>query len=261
MSLLTAAGLTRVYPARSLWGRLRNAPGVRAVDGIDLDLAPGQRLGVVGESGSGKSTLMRLLLGLEAPDSGEVRFEGRIIRAGEDLTWYRREVQFVPQDPSNSLNPHRRVNESVAEPLQCLKVPGDHTGRVLECLAAVGLDPSLATRFPGELSGGQRQRIAIARALAPRPRVIIADEAVSALDALVRRDVMSTMRDICRTQSAALIFVSHDLGAVTYLCDTVGVLDAGRIVETGPVPEVFEQAQAPATRELVASAPSQPGVA
>lgn len=259
-ALLSAAGVSRHYPARSLWGRLRGEPGVHAVSDIDLTLHSGQRLGIVGESGSGKSTLMRLLLGLEAPDAGNVTFDGRLVHPSEDLTWFRRQVQFVPQDPSSSLNPHHRIRDSVCEPVRCLGIGGDQDARVQKCLEAVGLDANLADRYPGELSGGQRQRVAIARALAPAPSVIIADEAVSALDALVRLHVMTTLREICAKQNVSLVFVSHDLGAVCYLCDSVAVLSQGRIVETGQVPEIFEQPQASQTQALVASVPMQPGM-
>ncbi|MDO4717905.1 MAG: dipeptide/oligopeptide/nickel ABC transporter ATP-binding protein [Propionibacteriaceae bacterium] len=261
MARLVANGLNRSYPPSSLLARLRGEPPVHAVRDIDLVLHEGQRLGIVGESGSGKSTLMRLLLGLESPDSGTVTFDGRPVQAGGDLAWYRRLVQFVPQDPSSSLNPHRRVRDSIAEPLQCLKIGGDHAARVDACLEAVGLSPDLAGRFPGELSGGQRQRVAIARAIAPEPAVIVADEAVSALDALVRLNVMTTLRDICAQQSMSLVFVSHDLGAVCYLCDTVAVLSQGRIVETGHIPQVFEAPASDETRALVTAVPMQPDVA
>lgn len=257
---LTASGLVRTYGSRGLLARFRRSDAVRAVDGVDVDLRQGQRLGIVGESGSGKSTLMRLLLGLEAPDQGTVVLDGREVRAGADLAWFRRRVQFVPQDPSSSLNPHLRIRDCVREPLQCLGITGDHGARILECLDAVGLDPSLADRYPGELSGGQRQRVAIARALAPRPEVIVADEAVSALDALVRLQVMTTLREICDTEQVSLIFISHDLGAVCFLCDSVMVMSRGRVVEAGAVPALFEAPAAPETRALVSSVPGQPGV-
>lgn len=238
---------------------LRKEPAVAAVAGISLELYAGQRLGIVGESGSGKSTLMRLLLGLEAPDVGTVTLDGRLVTAGSNLDWYRRQVQFVPQDPSSSLNPHRRIRDSIAEPLECLHIEGDHDARIATCMAAVGLDLALLDRYPGELSGGQRQRVAIARALAPSPSIIIADEAVSALDALVRLQVMTTLREICEREQVALIFISHDLGAVNYLCDSVLVLSAGKVVESGALPQVFEMPTAEGTRELVAAVPAQPG--
>lgn len=252
---LEASGLVRHYRST---GFLRRAADVRAVDDVSFTLSQGQRLGIVGESGSGKSTLLRLVLGLEKPDAGKVSFDGRPVTAGTNLRWYRRQVQFVPQDPSSSLNPHRRVLDAVKEPLECLRVPGDHAARVGDCLAAVGLDPSLGNRYPGELSGGQRQRVAIARALAPEPAVIVADEAVSALDALVRLQVMTTLRQICEEAGVGLLFISHDLGAVNFLCDSVLVLNAGKVAETGPIPRTFEAPTAEQTRALVASVPVQP---
>ncbi|RRD45679.1 ABC transporter ATP-binding protein [Tessaracoccus sp. OH4464_COT-324] len=258
-ALLSASDVSRTYRVPGLLAALRKTPDVRAVDGISLRLRAGQRLGIVGESGSGKSTLMRLLLGLETPDTGQVSFDGRPVQVGADLTWFRRQVQFVPQDPSSSLNPHLRIRDCVREPLHCLGIGGDHTSRVLECLDAVGLDRSLADRRPGELSGGQRQRVAIARALAPSPAVIVADEAVSALDALVRLQVMTTLRDICEAEQVGLIFISHDLGAVCYLCDSVLVMSQGRVVESGPIPALFESPQAAETRALVGAVPAQPG--
>ena len=256
---LQATGLSRTYRPSGLLATLRRVPGTQAVAGVDLELHSGQRLGIVGESGSGKSTLMRLLLGLEAPDAGTVTFDGRDVRAGSNLSWFRREVQFVPQDPSSSLNPHLRIRDCVREPLQCLGVAGDHRVRVQQCLEAVGLDPGLADRHPGELSGGQRQRVAIARALAPSPSVIVADEAVSALDALIRLQVMTTLREICETHGVSLIFIFHDLGAVCYLCDSVLVMSRGKVVDSGPVPSTFESPRADETRQLVASVPVQPG--
>ncbi|WP_116115720.1 ABC transporter ATP-binding protein [Austwickia chelonae] len=256
--LLAARALHRSYPAPHWPDRLRGRGVVHAVDGIDLTVTTGTRLGVVGGSGCGKSTLMRLLLGLETPDSGQVTYRGRAVHPRSNLTWYRKLVQFVPQDPSNSLDPHLRIADSIAEPLQCLAVPGDHDSRVRECLHQVGLDPGLASRYPAQLSGGQRQRVALARALAPSPEVVIADEAVSALDASARLHVTRTLRETCTGDGPALVFVSHDLGIVHHLCDTVVVLDAGRIVEQGPVADVLSTPQHPRTEALLRAVPTLP---
>lgn len=187
--LLTASNLRRRYRSRiSLFSAPRE---VTALDQVSFAVFPGERLGVVGESGSGKSTLARILLALERPDAGDVRFgpERRPVRPGlaRRTRWFRSQVQLVPQDPASSLNPRMRVGRSIAEPLVCLGIDVDHQSRVAEVLTAVGLEAEMAGRYPHEFSGGQRQRLAIARAIAPEPSLLVADEPVSALDVSSRR--------------------------------------------------------------------------
>ncbi|WP_082522679.1 ABC transporter ATP-binding protein [Geodermatophilus sp. Leaf369] len=244
--LLEARGLTRRY------GR------TTALDDVSLTLAAGERLAVVGESGSGKSTLARLLLALDTPDAGTVALDGRAVRPGSSrsLRWFRRRVQTVPQDPSRSFNPRMRVGAAVAEPLACLQVHGDHSARVAELLVAVGLEPDAATRWPHEFSGGQRQRLAIARALAPRPELLIADEPVSALDVVVRLQVVDLLAELSAAEGLALLVVSHDLGVVQHLCNRVLVLDGGRAVEEGPVDRVFAAPASPVTARLLDAVPT-----
>jgi peptide/nickel transport system ATP-binding protein len=260
--LLVGSGLTRRYrlPPRHPLGRR----AVRtALHGVDLCVSAGERVGVVGGSGAGKSTLLRLLLALEAPDAGEVRLRGRIVhpqRAGR-LRWFRREVQYVSQDAYGALSPRMSIAEIIREPLQCLAVPGDHDRRVDELLAAVRLDPTLRRRRPGELSGGQRQRVAVARALAAAPAVLLADEPVSALDAPVRVAILDLLRDLSADTGAALVLVAHDLPAVRRTCDRVLVLQGGRVVESGPVRQIFDDPRAPATRALLDAVPLLPAQA
>ncbi|WP_433796306.1 ABC transporter ATP-binding protein [Actinoplanes sp. CA-252034] len=227
-ALLVATGATKSYGPR------------RVLDGVDLHIAAGDRLGILGHSGAGKSTLLRLLLAVEAPDHGDILLRDRPVRPGRPgtLTWFRRAVQLVPQDPYGSLSPRMTVARIIAEPLECLAIPGDHRARVDDLLAAVDLDPALAHRRPAELSGGQRQRVAIARALAPGPEVLIADEPVSALDASVRVTVLDLLRHVCEHTGAALVMVSHDVAAVRRICTRVAVLDGGRITGTEPVPRL-----------------------
>ena len=246
--LLSATGLTRRYDRR----------GPAALDGVDVALHAGERLAVVGESGSGKSTLARLLLGLERPDAGQVTYRGRPVTPGSARRsrWFREKVQTVPQDPARSLNPRMRVGDAVREPLVCLRVAGDHPARVAELLVAVGLEPDAARRHPHEFSGGQRQRIAIARALAPRPEVLVADEPVSALDVVVRLQVVRLLAELSRTEDLALLVVSHDLGVVQHLAQRVLVLDAGRAVEEGPVEQVFGTPASPVTARLLDAVPT-----
>ena len=174
--IFEAHGIVKVFP-----GFRR---GVRALDNVDVVLHRGRSLGIVGESGAGKSTILNVLLGIEAPSTGTVSFHGETLDTGSraQMARFRREVQVVFQDPKTSLDPRMRVGAIVAEPLRCLKIPGDHATRIREVLDAVGLDPAVVSRYPNEFSGGQRQRIAIARALAPSPTVLIGDEPVSALD-------------------------------------------------------------------------------
>jgi peptide/nickel transport system ATP-binding protein len=256
--LLAASGLRRSY---RLPGGGRRGAGTRvALDGVGLELAAGQRLGVVGGSGAGKSTLVRLLLALERADAGTVTYDGRPVAAGppRSLRWFRRQVQVVLQDPNSSLDPRMTVGRIVAEPLECLRVPGDHRERVAEVLAEVELPADAARRYPHEFSGGQRQRIAIARALAPRPAVLVGDEPVSALDVLVRGQVLDLVQRLVRDHGLALLLVSHDLGVVRRACDDVLVLEGGRVVEHGPVARVLRSPEHPYTRQLLAAVPRLP---
>ncbi len=254
MSLLKASELHRTYTAAGMFAPERRVP---AVNGVDLEVAAGERVGVVGESGSGKSTLLRLLLALEAPDAGSVHYRGRRVRPGRAgrLSWFRSEVQMVPQDPWSSLNPRMRLDDAIAEPLRCLRFPGSHARRVAEVLRAVELDPETATRRPGEFSGGQRQRIAIARALAPSPRLLLADEPVTALDASSRSRVLGLLRDLVDRDGLGLLLVSHDLAVVRQLCDRVLVMRDGSIVERGSPDEIFASPQHDHTRRLLNALP------
>ncbi|MEU5697022.1 ATP-binding cassette domain-containing protein [Actinosynnema sp. NPDC020468] len=256
--MLEATGLHRSFrlPRRRVFERAARRHAVRDVS---LSLHEGGRLGVVGESGSGKSTLLRLLLGLDRPDSGSVSYRGRSV-AGRDLAWFRREAQVVLQDPFSSLNPRHRVREIVAEPLECLEVPGDHAARTAEVLTSVGLDPDVVTRYPHEFSGGQRQRIALARALAPRPRVLFADEPFSALDATVRTQVVDLVRGLVDEFGLSLVLVSHDLGVVRELCDRLLVLKDGVVVEQGATTDVLAHPEHPYTRALLDAVPRLPEV-
>jgi ABC-type glutathione transport system ATPase component len=219
---------------------------VTAVDDVSFELDEGQTLGVVGESGSGKTTLMRLMLGLEKPDQGQIEYRGGPLR---------REVQAVFQDPVSALDPRMRVADIVLEPLRVLRLPEDRRARLAELLEAVGLSPSAARRYPHEFSGGQRQRIAIARALAPRPRVLLADEPVSALDVSVRAQILNLLEDLRLGFGLTLVLVSHDLSVVRQMSDRVLVMYRGRIVEASATRQLFRAPQHPYTRALLDSVP------
>jgi ABC-type glutathione transport system ATPase component len=255
-------GLTRLFRQDGTGA----AKALKAVDGVDFEVWPGQRLGIVGESGSGKSTLIRMLSALQLPSSGTIEFRGKSIVGldEEGLGELRSSVQLVFQDPRSSLNPRWRVGRIIAEPLRSpllrrtKRVPLSAAGRrdrLFEVMDKMGLDRDMVERYPHEFSGGQRQRIAIARALAPKPSVLIADEAVSALDVSVRAHVLNIITDRVRDDGLTLLFVSHDLSVVRHVCDSVIVMRAGRIVEAGPVEQVYEAPQERYTRELLAAVP------
>ncbi|MEU6819513.1 ABC transporter ATP-binding protein [Streptomyces atriruber] len=242
---------------RTLLGSRREA--TQAVRDVSLHLAEGETLGLVGESGSGKSTTARVLAGLQRPSGGTVRFDGRdIARAAEDAALRRslsREVQLVFQDPYASLNPRRTVEEIVTTPLRVHTRMSrqERRDRAAELLAQVGLDAAHLPRYPHEFSGGQRQRIGIARALAPRPRLIIADEPVSALDVSVQAQVLNLLMDLRDELGLSLLFVSHDLAVVRHLCDRIAVMHRGEIVETGTREDIFDGPQETYTKELLAA--------
>lgn len=257
-TLLRARALTRRYsgPRRTLFAP---RPVTTALHDADLDVDTGSAVGVIGESGSGKSTLMRLLLALDAPTAGTVEFAGRPVdaRAGaRALHWLRRETGIVFQDPYASLDPRMSVGRIVGEPLWALDIPGDRRARVREVLAEVGLEADMADRFPHEFSGGQRQRIAIARAIVHRPRLLVGDEPLSALDVTVRAQILRVLGDLRERSGMTLLLVSHDIGVVQSLCDQVVVMKDGRIVEEGPTEKVLLQPQASYTRSLLASIPT-----
>jgi peptide/nickel transport system ATP-binding protein len=232
------------------------APLVQAVRGVSLQVQAGRSLGIVGESGSGKSTLARLAMALEAPTAGSVRLLGRDLNAlpAAELRDARRDFQMVFQDPYGSLDPRQRVGRIVAEPLIDVTA-ADTRQRVAASLDAVGLRASDADKYPHEFSGGQRQRIAIARALITRPRLIVADEPVSALDVSVQAQVLNLLADLQERFGVTYLFISHDLAVVDHVCDEVAVMYAGRVVEQGTPDVLFQAAAHPYTRALMAALP------
>ncbi|MFO1218771.1 MAG: oligopeptide/dipeptide ABC transporter ATP-binding protein [Burkholderiaceae bacterium] len=236
------------------------APVVRALSDVSFTLHAGKSLGVVGESGSGKSTLARLVMALERPDTGRVRFDGHDLAAldAAALRRARAGFQMVFQDPYGSLDPRRRVWQTVAEPLAVLQgaARDAQRERAAETLEAVGLRASDRDKYPHEFSGGQRQRIAIARALITRPRLIVADEPVSALDVSVQAQVLNLMQDLQDRFGVTYLFVSHDLAVVDLVCDAVVVLYQGRIVEHGDPDTLFRAAAHPYTRALLEAVPA-----
>ena len=257
--LLSVENLVQRYrlPRERLFGPV---PEVLALDGVSLGVQAGRSLGVVGESGSGKSTLARLVMALERPSSGSVRFMGRDLNAlpAAELRRARRDFQMVFQDPYGSLDPRRTVGRIVAEPMDALEAPEPaavRRERVVETLESVGLRAADADKYPHEFSGGQRQRIAIARALITRPRLIVADEPVSALDVSVQAQVLNLLQDLQARFGGTYLLISHDLAVVDHLCDEVVVLRQGGIVERGSPQQLFLQARHPYTRALVDAVP------
>ena len=270
MALLEIRNLTKVYPlGESVFGG--GAKGeVRAVDNVSFDVEAGETLGLVGESGSGKSTLGRLVLRLIEPTSGSVRFEGRDLETASlrEMRSLRRHMQIIFQDPFGSLDPRFRVEDVIAEPLiihgklDAGAPPSSRTlrqggiqARVAELLRAVGLDESAMRRFPHEFSGGQRQRIGIARALALRPRFIVADEPVSALDVSVGAQIVNLLAQLQRDFGLTYLFISHSMPVVRYLATRIAVMYRGKLVEIGPAEQITERPQHAYTRSLLEATP------
>jgi len=255
--MLRVRQLVKHFPLKGQWGR--GAGTVCAVDGIDFDVMKGETLGVVGESGCGKSTTARLLMHLIQRTRGEIDFDGRVV-GGRGLTLkdFRRQVQMVFQDSYSSLNPRLTIEDSIAFGPQVHGVDArTAVNRARDLLARVGLEPRrFAERYPHELSGGQRQRVNIARALALQPRLIILDEAVSALDKSVEAQVLNLLLDLKEEFGLTYLFISHDLNVVRYISDRVMVMYLGQVVELGGAEQIFSAPRHPYTQALLASMPS-----
>ncbi|GAB4086722.1 hypothetical protein GCM10028784_33520 [Myceligenerans cantabricum] len=256
--VLEVRDLVRHFPVHR--GLLRRTVGtVKAVDGVSLALGRGRTLGVVGESGSGKSTLARMLVGIDRPTSGQVLVEGEDVahlsRAARRRL--RRDVQMVFQDPYTALNPRMTVGQIVGEPfaIHRARPSGGRTAAVGELLELVGLDAGHANRYPHQFSGGQRQRIGIARALALRPRILVCDEPVSALDVSVQGQVVNLLQDLQDELGLSYLFVAHDLGVVRHIADEVAVMYLGRVVEQGPSDDVYDGTLHPYTQALLSAVP------
>jgi ABC-type glutathione transport system ATPase component len=268
MPLLEVRNLAKVFPhgESPFGGKARGE--VRAVDDVSLEIHAGETLGLVGESGSGKSTLGRLILRLIEPTSGEVRFEGQdLLAAGRgEMRGLRRDLQIIFQDPFASLDPRFRVEDVIAEPLIIHGATGNGAGesghpkleirrRVAELLRAVGLDESVRTRYPHEYSGGQRQRIGIARALALRPKFVVCDEPVSALDVSVGAQIVNLLAQLQRDFGLTYLFISHSMPVVRYLATRIAVMYRGKIVEVGETAQITERPAHAYTRSLLEATP------
>jgi peptide/nickel transport system ATP-binding protein len=265
VALIEVRNLSKIYSrSRSALGSRPAGDDVRAVDDVSLDIQSGETLGLVGESGSGKSTLGRLILRLIEPTGGSIHFEGRDLLAATraELRSLRRDLQIIFQDPFASLDPRFRVEEVIAEPLiihasahRTNANARERRARVIELLRAVGLDESILRRFPHEFSGGQRQRIGIARALAVRPKFIVADEPVSALDVSVGAQIVNLLAQLQRDFGLTYLFISHSMPVVRYLSTRIAVMYRGKIVEVGSSEDITERPQHPYTRSLLQATP------
>jgi oligopeptide transport system ATP-binding protein len=259
VGLIEVRNLTKTFDlSESAFGRRRGGE-VRAVDDVSLDIEPGETLGLVGESGSGKSTLGRLILRLIEPTGGAIRFGGNdlLSASGAELRRFRRDMQIIFQDPFGSLDPRFRVEDVIAEPLIIHERSSGEARRqrVTELLRAVGLDESAMPRYPHEFSGGQRQRIGIARALALRPKFIVADEPVSALDVSVGAQIVNLLRQLQREFGLTYLFISHSMPVVRYLSTRIAVMYRGKIVEVGSSEQITGRPQHAYTGSLLAATP------
>ncbi|WP_112470616.1 ABC transporter ATP-binding protein [Streptomyces triticisoli] len=258
--ILEVRGLVKHYPLTRGVLFKKQIGEVRAVDGVDFTLDRGETLGIVGESGCGKSTVAKTLCNLERPTAGEIRYRGEDITrlSGKALKAVRRNIQMVFQDPYTSLNPRMTVGDIIGEPYEIhpeVAPKGDRHRKVRELLDVVGLDPEYVNRYPHQFSGGQRQRIGIARALALRPEIVVADEPVSALDVSVQAQVINLMERLQTEFELSYVFIAHDLSVVRHISDRVGVMYLGRIVEIGTDEQIYEHPTHPYTQALLSAVP------
>jgi oligopeptide/dipeptide ABC transporter ATP-binding protein len=257
-AFFSVRGLRKYFPLRT--GIVRRATAqVRAVDGVDFDLAEGTTLGLVGESGCGKTTTARMIVHLERPTEGRILLEGEetVAATGERLRAFRRRVQMIFQDPYSSLNPHKSVGRIVGEPFVVHRVCSrrELRDRVAAVLELVNLHPDFMHRFPHELSGGQRQRVGIARALALSPKLVICDEPVSALDVSIRSQIVNLLLELQQRLGLTYLFIAHDLSLVEHVSDEVAVMYLGKIVERAPAGDFFDQSFHPYTEALLSAIP------
>lgn len=244
--LLQVDNLTKHYATRT--------GAVKALDGVSLEVFPGETLAVVGESGSGKTTLANMILGTEGATGGELKFVGQSLNKDRTLE-LRRQIQYVQQNPMTTLNPRRTIFQSIRVPLQTHRIASDHRQRAAELLEVVGMSADYLDRFPASLSGGQRQRVAIARALAVEPKLLVLDEPTSALDVSVQAKVLALLVDLQTQFKLTYIFITHDLSVVRNVAGRVAVMYRGKVAELGPTAELFRDPEHPYTRMLISSIP------